>query len=163
MKHRDDIPFDLSPRFETNDEVECIATGYYSIKPGQRRIVRATLDNGPNYHLWLDNEHSPKGGSWYNSYNFKLVKRRNPSVAKTLHIAVQISDSGNEEFGYDYIADHINDLKFSHLAMMAETSGEKLKSRVGERVNRHPEERWLILSGHILAEISAPPVRFRPA
>lgn len=150
--------------FECGDVVECISTGYMSVKPGQRRVVRATRDlGGSNYHILLDNNYSPiEGQSWFLAYNFKLVKRRPKVAAKTLHIAVKLSDAGNEEMGFGYIADAINDLKSSsHVSMMAETSGEKIRSRVEGRVRAFPEERWLILSGNILGEIAAPPVRFR--
>lgn len=141
---------------KVGDLVRCIVGHYTSIKRGEIRRVVSVDDYG---NIVLRNRLSPNGKSTYCVWNFALYKRKSAIDAgwrkNMLHIAVQI-DEGQD---WNKLADMINDRH--RPTMMAETSASAIKERVRQRVIAYPNERWLILSGNTIGEISSPPVRFR--
>lgn len=59
---------------------------------------------------------------------------------------------------YSDTAERINE---KSATVMADTSYENLKRKVGERIRANPTERWVISGATVLAQISAPPVTYR--
>lgn len=150
-------------RVYPGDYVKCGAKGYLGLKVGERRrVISVSMDT-----LIMRNDHSPTGSSAYQPRNFTLAERHHPwhkqnkeaQVAKnTLYVALEIGD-----LSYEQVAELANGAKPNgSRAMWADTSFESLKARLNQRIRSFPDERWLILSGTVLAETSAPPVTFRP-
>lgn len=77
-----------------------------------------------------------------------------------LHIAVRISGNRSlEEIVRELISHNVNAIE---LGLMANTSAAVIKEMVRVRINRNPEERWLICSGNTIGESASPPIRFVP-
>lgn len=72
-----------------------------------------------------------------------------------LHIAILVGEGQN----YTSIANNIG--RGEKPPIMAETSVDALKERVRDNIRQYPSNRWLLLSGNMIAEMSAPPVAFR--
>jgi hypothetical protein len=158
-------------RVYPGDYVKCEVTGYMNLKRGERRrVISVSMDT-----LVMRNKHSPTGTSAYQPRNFTLSERhhawhksKEAKMAKnTLFVAVRIDGEP-----YDGVASIIRQTLgpsrddgalLSAPTMVSETSFEALKAWLYQRIRANPDERWLILSGTTLAEISAPPVSFRPA
>lgn len=64
-----------------------------------------------------------------------------------MHVAILTPGEG---FSYAEFAKQINN-DADHLALMADTNGAALKQRVKERIERHPDEVWLVLGGAVIA------------
>ncbi len=150
----------MGNRIYGGDYVECRIAHYASIRRGERRRVQR-IENG---RIVLNNNGSPHGTSPYRVCHFKLAERHHAwhktqeaTMAKnTLYVAVRIND-----MSYQQVAHALN----SNMQMEAEarTSYEELQAFLRMRIQCNPIERWLVLTGTTLAEISAPPVSFRPA
>lgn len=151
-------------RVYPGDYVKCEVAGYLGLSRGERRrVISVSMDT-----LVMRNSYSPTGTSAYQPRNFTLAERhhawhksKEAKMAKnTLFIAVRTyADYAN----YDVMAAAHNEAGIGAEFQRSDTSFESLKAWLNQRIRANPEERWLILSGTTLAEISAPPVSFRPA
>jgi hypothetical protein len=155
-------------RIYAGDYVRCSVGHYESIRCGEHRRVQRI----ENECIILNNCLSPHGTSPYRPHKFVLhgryhpfhgihknpIKKQEAQLAKNaLYIAVALN-----YHSYGRIADAVNGVKsVGYVEVHADTSFESLKAWLNQRIRANPEERWLILSGTTLAEISAPPVSFR--
>lgn len=84
-----------------------------------------------------------------------------PTLPKSsLYIAVEITEYKGD---YNLIARQIewdNEYSSPAIHMASHTSGEEIKAFIRERLEKHPDEKWLILHGNTLGEV-AREVRFR--
>ncbi len=153
----------MGDRIYVGDYVECRIDHYASIRRGERRRVQAIEDG----NVVLNNNGSPYGTSQYRVCNFKLAGRHHAwhynhkeadnMPKNTLYAALEIGD-----LSYEQCAAMANSEQNRLRCMRADTSFASLKEWINQRIRANPDERWLILSGTVLAEISAPPVTFRP-
>jgi len=140
------------------DWVTCISSQYSSIREGERRqVIRVEEDN-----IVMKNRDCLHGTSPYRSRNFVLINRAQPKQEKNsmFHIAVQCADKAYAPT-YSELVEAINHGGTGFPMMIADTSGDALKEKVRVRIEKNPSERWVLLSGHTLGELAAPPVRFR--
>ncbi len=80
-----------------------------------------------------------------------------------LYVAIKLFNDAN----YKRIADQIN-MAYQNEgksdtfgpSMMADVSQEVLKEKIRQDIARHPDNRWLVLHGNLLAHSEHPPVRF---
>lgn len=169
-------------RIYPGDYVECRTDQYSSIRKGNRARVKEV--NGEC--IVLNNPHSPIFKSPYQAYNFRLAGRYHPyhhngvdkcrprNKYKTnsekeglpmLHLAIKVP----EGWCYEDLAKSITNFGQGNGTLgrslvdqaMADTTASALKERVKARIQRHPDERWLILSGNTIAETTQPPIAFR--
>lgn len=169
-------------RIYPGDYVECLTDEYSSVKGGARKRVLAVIDDC----IVFNNTSSPTFGSPYRATNFRLAGRYHPyhsGVDKRhpkrkyltnsekkgtdmLHLAIRIKENMN----YEALAEHVrhslgpardDEGLMAATAMLAASSNSELKQRVTDRIRLHPDERWLMLSGNTIAEMSAPPIAFR--
>lgn len=180
-RHCDNYALDCDGmRVYPGDYVECVNGQYRGFPIGSRRRVKKVS----NDTLIMRNSYSPTGDSAYQPRNFTLAERhhawhksKEAKVAKnTLYVAVEIATHGND---YETMARRFNDMGVATTALGCEnvgvataqgtgfvkvrsdTSFEALKAWLNQRIRANPDERWLILSGTVLAETFAPPVSFR--
>lgn len=74
-----------------------------------------------------------------------------------LHIAIKLRVGDT----YQTIVERLNDNSgIKAYESIADSTPHALKERLKARIAQYPEERWLILSGNVIAETSAPPVSF---
>lgn len=78
-----------------------------------------------------------------------------------LHLAIRIKTKAIDYQNYQVLATYTNNEGVGAEDILAATSDTILRERVAARINKFPEERWLILQGNVVAETSAPPVNFR--
>lgn len=167
-------------RVYPGDYVKCEVGGYRNFKRGERRRV-ISVSMGT---IVMRNGTSPTGTSAYHPGNFTLAgrhhawhKSKEAQVAKnTLYVAVEIAAHDGD---YETMVRRFNGLGTTTTALgcsqpgssttqgtgtvklHSETSYEQLQTWLRQRIRANPDERWLILSGTVLAETSAPPVSFR--
>lgn len=169
-------------RVFAGDYVQCAVGDYASLDKGERRRVQEIKDGC----FVLNNSLSPIATSLYRPTNFYLAARHHvwhslprsmpptyqipgftgpitKEIAKVatspvMFIAVEIGETS-----YEAIAKEIEEQTLPPRSMLADTSYQRLQAAVKRRILSNPAEKWLILSGTTLAEVSAPPVVFRTA
>lgn len=147
-------------RIYKGDYVKCVAKDFM-VGIGENRRVT---------HISSPHVIEIRGMTFHDSHNFRLSGRyhpyhRNPAKwdaerlkkepKEMLHIAILVGEGQN----YNSIANNIG--RGEKPPTMAETSMDALKERVRDNIKQYPSNRWLLLSGNTIAEMSAPPVAFR--
>lgn len=186
----DYAPDRFGDRIYPGDYVECITDEYFSVKGGARKRVLAVIGDcivlnntsSPTfdspyratnlrlagryhpYHSGVDKRHPKR----------KYLTNSEKKGTDMLHLAIRIKDNMN----YEALARSINNWNtkddtncpagvregapITHPNnVMADVTVSALKERIEARINRNPDERWLIVSGNTIAESSAPPVAYR--
>lgn len=144
-------------------------SNYKGWERGEAREVRKIMGfpNGAD-RITMRNPRSQFGTSDYHAHNFVLVRKgKEPMCEKknTLHVAIEVGNSSYADIAGALntpTSANISSLTFG-VSILADVSGDILKARIEQRIRAKPTERWLILSGTVIGEISAPPVRFIPA
>lgn len=78
-------------------------------------------------------------------------------MANKVYVAFPIEEGQNyEDYAGQLIAHSLD-------VVDASTNYEMLKRRLEDRIKRDPSRRYMIFGGSTIAEIAAPPVRFRDA
>lgn len=154
------------------DMVRPVVDKYYWRPSETRKVIKVMQpDDIHGARLTAVNPSSPYGTSDYTAGNFVVTRKSrhknafqqyeelsNMASPRTVNVAYEI---GN--MTYDQVIAAINDGVFPVASVMANTSAEALKERIRQRIQSYPTERWIICSGTVIGEISAPPVRFRSA
>lgn len=142
-------------RIYVGDYVECITSQYNSIKKGDlRKVLRITADCFELY-----NESSLYSSSLYRQDNFILsrkVYKKLEGKKDMFSIAIRITDLTK-----DQLMSRINAGNFESVHAKAAESESILREWLRQHITTYPDERWIILSGDTVAEISNPPVIFR--
>jgi len=102
----------------------------------------------------------------YHPYHHNGVDKRRPKskyltnsekeAQPMLHVAVKLDRLDS----YSTIRESLNS-NVESVQSMAETDLSVLKERIRMDISNHPDNRWLILSGNVIGEASAPPVTYR--
>lgn len=143
------------------DYVRCVDRGYSSIRYLEQRRVKRVEGNC----IVMHNDDSPRTESPYRASNFLRCGKHHPAhkghqQEKTmLHIAIMIGTSQVQASIAD-IAAEIN-MPTIGQKWLAGVTKEEIQERIRTRLSMHPDEKWLICSGHTLGERADPPVRFR--
>lgn len=157
------------------DYVQCMTIMYDRIGHGQRGRVAQIVNGKIKLHgiRSLFDPHRFRLSGRYHPWHHNGVDKRYPREKyettsekkgnEMLHVAIKVLEGQNYAEMARMITEHgqgSTSMSF-HDNIMSDVTLSALKERVKARIHRHPDERWLLLSGNTIAESSAPPIAFR--